>query len=381
MNEPAQRLGLPARGRNRRGGRSADIRVGVESESRFGPTRMSPLRPHAPAGGTRQTQSHRKKRKTLSQRRLPVVENRQRSAGLHPVFGATNGWKPLAMPTRSPKAIVDTMNTQRMKCMKTTLHLSSHLVGFLLAAKLCLAQEGGGLVDLIHRASTTHSYAGPDSNTGPNSIDGNFTTAQESATERWDGGFDIASVSEHIFVAPRLVRQIKYRLSASAYSYSDYDSQHSAGYCVQYSTDGSSWTDVPGTRSGCADNGDGQCGHDSGEITANVNLSHVVKIRAVSEVHGLGTGGNGHANGEAKIFEIQAFTVPDLPGLSIGLTNGLVLISWPELADGYVLETVGILGVATNWTAVTNLPVVHGDRKEVLLAPADVARFYRLKWQ
>jgi hypothetical protein len=58
------------------------------------------------------------------------------------------------------------------------------------------------------------------------------------------------------------------------------------------------------------------------------------------------------------------------------IDHGLV-ISWPSSATNYFLEST--TGISGSWTAVTNAPVVEGDRSSVQLAPAQAQQTFRMK--
>ncbi len=64
--------------------------------------------------------------------------------------------------------------------------------------------------------------------------------------------------------------------------------------------------------------------------------------------------------------------------LSIQLTNGTVVISWPAAASGYTLETKATLSTPA-WMPVATAPVVAGDRNTVTLPATDPAAFFRLR--
>ncbi len=79
--------------------------------------------------------------------------------------------------------------------------------------------------------------------------------------------------------------------------------------------------------------------------------------------------------------ETNAFIyIPALPTplLCIAMTNEQALISWPQCADGYVLEQSTSLGPQANWIPVTNSPVFIGDQQAIFAAPTGTQQFYRL---
>lgn len=64
--------------------------------------------------------------------------------------------------------------------------------------------------------------------------------------------------------------------------------------------------------------------------------------------------------------------------LSIQLTNGSVVISWPTSASGYTLETKATLSTP-DWSPVGNAPVVVDDRYNVTLPATNPTAFFRLR--
>ncbi len=67
------------------------------------------------------------------------------------------------------------------------------------------------------------------------------------------------------------------------------------------------------------------------------------------------------------------------PSLDISLTNAQVLIAWPAEATGFSLESSLMLEAATNWSPVTQTPVLSNGQHQILLAPHPSAHFYRLR--
>jgi hypothetical protein len=66
------------------------------------------------------------------------------------------------------------------------------------------------------------------------------------------------------------------------------------------------------------------------------------------------------------------------PLLSIQITNSGVMLSWPAPSTGFVLQQNPAVDTV-NWTDVTNVVIVAGGRKQVLVSPAIQNKFYRLK--
>ena len=100
----------------------------------------------------------------------------------------------------------------------------------------------------------------------------------------------------------------------------------------------------------------------------------------------------GDVNGDGSLTAFDAtlvaqeavgLFVPEIPKLPqpqlmIALSNGQLLISWPQCADGYTLECTTALEAQASWTSVTNTPVTLGNQQAVTVNTAGATRFYRL---
>ena len=54
------------------------------------------------------------------------------------------------------------------------------------------------------------------------------------------------------------------------------------------------------------------------------------------------------------------------------------VITWPGSLSNYQLQSRGSL-TSTNWTPVTNAPVLVNGQNTVILAPTAAQKFYRLQ--
>ncbi len=72
-------------------------------------------------------------------------------------------------------------------------------------------------------------------------------------------------------------------------------------------------------------------------------------------------------------------TVDPLPLLSIRWWTNQVRVSWHSGLTNFVLESVTDSPTNTNWTAVTNIPVITGTQKSVIVSNTAPSTFYRLK--
>lgn len=76
-----------------------------------------------------------------------------------------------------------------------------------------------------------------------------------------------------------------------------------------------------------------------------------------------------------------AVQTPNAPLLKVELTNGLVMISWPRPAEGFVLDQKTALStgpIRTLWTQVEFPYQTNATHIFVTTAPSDM-RFYRLR--
>jgi hypothetical protein len=67
--------------------------------------------------------------------------------------------------------------------------------------------------------------------------------------------------------------------------------------------------------------------------------------------------------------------------LTVTLTNQQVLLSWPEGASTYHLESATNLVLPGSWAAVTNVPVPVNGQETVTLPASGLQRFFRLHSQ
>jgi len=72
--------------------------------------------------------------------------------------------------------------------------------------------------------------------------------------------------------------------------------------------------------------------------------------------------------------------IPTLPApsLSIIIVTNQALISWPQCANGYVLEQSSTLGTQATWTTVTNMAITVADQQSIAIIPTETTQFYRL---
>jgi subtilisin-like proprotein convertase family protein len=63
--------------------------------------------------------------------------------------------------------------------------------------------------------------------------------------------------------------------------------------------------------------------------------------------------------------------------LVVRSSGGLLEVSWPAEANGYILISSSDLG-GDNWTVVPNVPAMEGEKKMVRLQPGTSPRFFKL---
>jgi hypothetical protein len=76
---------------------------------------------------------------------------------------------------------------------------------------------------------------------------------------------------------------------------------------------------------------------------------------------------------------VVAVQTPGAPSLTVTLTpTNTVVVSWPFLSTGFVLEQNPSIGT-TNWTSVTNSVSNDGSFKWVVVPASTGNKYYRLK--
>src|SRR5204862_229208 len=69
---------------------------------------------------------------------------------------------------------------------------------------------------------------------------------------------------------------------------------------------------------------------------------------------------------------------PETPVLSVERSGTQVIVTWTRSWTGFELDWIDLLGGGSDWAAVTNAPVVSGDRYTVTLAAGRGSQCYRL---
>ena len=65
--------------------------------------------------------------------------------------------------------------------------------------------------------------------------------------------------------------------------------------------------------------------------------------------------------------------------LGVSQGSGVLTLRWPVASSGFALESSPTLGANSNWTTVTNVPLVMGTNCHVSLPTSGSTLFFRLK--
>jgi hypothetical protein len=63
----------------------------------------------------------------------------------------------------------------------------------------------------------------------------------------------------------------------------------------------------------------------------------------------------------------------------VQVAAGMLVISWPNSAVGYALETTGDLSANNSWTPVTNAPAIVDFQNTITNALFQPSQYYRLR--
>jgi hypothetical protein len=82
--------------------------------------------------------------------------------------------------------------------------------------------------------------------------------------------------------------------------------------------------------------------------------------------------------GSSRFYQLMK-TTTTAPQLTISAVNKNVVISWPAVSTGFVLESSSELGPTANWTAVDGHSIVAGNLQSVTITNLETVRFFRLR--
>ena len=115
------------------------------------------------------------------------------------------------------------------------------------------------------------------------------------------------------------------------------------------------------------------------EQTNVMSVSRLIDVSAnagTTNEFFFGITGSSSTNCTVNIRNIRFYTLQP-PALAVDNSSGVSVISWPSSANGYALESTTNL-IASNWTTITNPPVLFAGRFSLTIATTDVTRFFRL---
>ena len=120
--------------------------------------------------------------------------------------------------------------------------------------------------------------------------------------------------------------------------------------------------------------------------TLNTNKSAAMSVTATALSSGTWTNFFAVADGDGAAFSstielIQVGPVQTSPLLNVTLSGQEVILSWPQIAGAYHLETTTNLVPPASWGAVTNVPLPVSGQNAVTLPIAGWQEFFRLHSQ
>ena len=168
------------------------------------------------------------------------------------------------------------------------------------------------MTDFIPLADTAHSYAG-NTNTGAESHDGSEATYLGSVLSQSHSfqsgasfGFNTVAWSEHIFVAPRTVKEVKFKVYLTGSVSGPSDRAAQINYAVQYRLNGV-WINFTGGTGTSRRTDDGSVTLDPGLITLAQTIQNCEGVRVQVDCGGSFHNESGSNSGDVRIYEIQAY--------------------------------------------------------------------------
>jgi len=82
------------------------------------------------------------------------------------------------------------------------------------------------------------------------------------------------------------------------------------------------------------------------------------------------------------IADARTSVIAGAPQLTVASSSAnlhLIVLSWPQGANGYHLEARAALSASAGWAAVTNAPSAIGGQLQVTLPATNRSQFFRLK--
>lgn len=168
------------------------------------------------------------------------------------------------------------------------------------------------MTDFIQLADTAHSYAG-NVGTGANSHDSDELTYLGSSFSQSHSfqsgasfGFNTVAWSEHVFVAPRTIKQVKFKVYLTASVSGPTDRAAQVNYVVQYRVNGV-WTNFTGGTGTARRTDDGSVTIDTGLLTLTQTIENCQGVRVQVDCAGSFHNESGSNSGDVRIHEIQAY--------------------------------------------------------------------------
>jgi uncharacterized repeat protein (TIGR01451 family) len=117
----------------------------------------------------------------------------------------------------------------------------------------------------------------------------------------------------------------------------------------------------------------------------NTNVSATMTVTATAEANGTWTNffNVADSDGAAASTASESIQIGPVtsPVLTVAVSGTQVVLSWPQAASTYHLESTTNLVLQGSWAAVTNVPVAEGGQDTVTLPASSLQRFFRLNSQ
>jgi len=206
-------------------------------------------------------------------------------------------------------------------------------------------------IDMVKLSSIVHTYTGVNLGAGELSIDNDNETFQGAGVIEAEGkpvSVSSTTISQHVSTVPHNVNKLKYRMYGRARN--SFQGSRSVACKIEYTTDGTNWSTVPGTEDSGIDGGYQNQDRisDLGVITKDVTINNCLGIRA--SIICSASDSDGHVGAYGYVYEISAygtFVTGDVLSGSAGIsietrlgTNNQTVI--PHFEDLHNLHSLNI---------------------------------------
>ncbi len=188
----------------------------------------------------------------------------------------------------------------------------------------------------------------------------------------------------NVYEAAGVIWPVSQTINRVVYINGNYNSQHdgvfAAGFGLQFSFDGMTWTNAPAAWTLAPLYSYNSPASAYVSFTFSGPATSVRGVRGIGQVHTKNTSSNSWVG---SATEVQAFAVPGLPPARLWAApaTNLVMVSWPAPLTNYTLQVCTDMTLPGSWSTVTNTPQVVGDRLCIWVEPlADICLF-RLQQQ